>query len=248
MVLAEPSFTSTNSKALLRPESLLARRRDAGAKQAECWLTRYTGAVSIIFLNGTSSSGKTTLALALQQALREPWQHIALDQFRDGMPGAYRGLNAPDGSTGAAGLNVVPVDHASGRVTEIRFGAQGEAVLAGMRRAIAAFAACGQNIIIDDLLFKPAYLEDYVQVLAPFAVYFVGVRCPIDVVEARESSRPGRFPGTALSHFDSVHAHGVDYDVEVDTSALTPRAAARRIKDRLASPPTAFQQARELAR
>ena len=48
---------------------------------------------NIIFLNGSSSAGKTTLAIMLQQLLPEPYQHIALDQFRDGMPGRYRGLN-----------------------------------------------------------------------------------------------------------------------------------------------------------
>ena len=39
---------------------------------------------NIIFLNGCSSAGKTTLAIKLQQMLDEPYQHIALDQFRDG--------------------------------------------------------------------------------------------------------------------------------------------------------------------
>ncbi|MGB1686483.1 MAG: phosphotransferase-like protein, partial [Pseudomonadales bacterium] len=35
---------------------------------------------TVIFLNGTSSAGKTTLALALQELLPEPYQHVALDQ------------------------------------------------------------------------------------------------------------------------------------------------------------------------
>ena len=42
---------------------------------------------NVILLNGCSSAGKTTLALALQDVLTAPYQHIALDQFRDGMPG-----------------------------------------------------------------------------------------------------------------------------------------------------------------
>ena len=59
--------------------------------------------VQAIFLNGTSSSGKTTLARALQAALPESWQHLALDQFRDGLPDKFRGLNAPEGTTGRLG-------------------------------------------------------------------------------------------------------------------------------------------------
>lgn len=186
----------------------------------------------IILLNGSSSAGKTTLAITLQQLLRDPWHHIALDQFRDGMGGRYRGLNSPPGTPGARGLNVVPVSHGNDRVTEVRFGDLGKQVLRGMRRAIAAFAAEGNNVIIDDLMFEPGFLLDYLNALAGFEVLFVGVRCPIDVVNAREAKRPGRFPGTATSHFDVVHQHCV-YDIEVDTGTATPRQCAEQIIARL---------------
>jgi chloramphenicol 3-O phosphotransferase len=197
----------------------------------------------IVLLNGSSSAGKTTLAITLQQLLTEPFHHIALDQFRDGFPGRYRGFNSPEGTPGASGLNVVPVPTPDGAVTEVRFGDHGKRVLRGMRRAIAAFAREGNNVIIDDLMFKPEFLHDYVDVLAEFYVLFVGVRCSIDVVNSRESRRPGRFPGTATSHFHVVHRAAL-YDMEVDTSSASPYACARQIVERLASPlpPTAFKK------
>ena len=34
----------------------------------------------IIYLNGPSSSGKTTLAKALQESLEEPYLHIGIDK------------------------------------------------------------------------------------------------------------------------------------------------------------------------
>lgn len=198
----------------------------------------------IIFLNGCSSSGKTTLALKLQQMLPEPYQHIALDQFRDGLPSSVRGLNAPDDTLGAAGLNVVPVEKDGELVTEIRFGEHGERILAGMRRSIAVFSELGANVIVDDLLFKRGYLDDYVKVLDPAKVWFIGVKCELDVVNAREATRPGRFPGTATSHYDQIHAHGEEYDLEVDTTSTPPRAAAEQIIARLATPPEAFARIR----
>jgi chloramphenicol 3-O phosphotransferase len=196
-----------------------------------------------VLLNGSSSAGKTTLAITLQQLLPEPFHHIALDQFRDGFPGKYRGFNSPEGTPGARGLNVVPVPRPEGAVTEVRFGDHGRQVLRGMRRAIAAFAREGNNVIIDDLMFEPAFLYDYVDVLSSFYVLFVGVRCSIDVVNDRESRRPGRFPGTATSHFDIVHSAAL-YDLEVDTSSASPYACARVIVERLAAqePPTAFAE------
>ncbi len=205
------------------------------------------GTGKIIFLNGSSSAGKTTLAVMLQQLLDEPYQHIALDQFRDGMPGRYRGLNSPAGTPGDLGLNVVPTRENGELITRIRFGEHGEKVLRGMRRAIAAFAREGNNIIIDDLIFKPEYLVDYAEALYDLDAWLIGVRCSLDVVNDRERRRPGRFPGTATSHFHEVHAHGASYDLEVDTSNTTPRECAERIIARLAQPPEVLQQLRRRA-
>ena len=195
---------------------------------------------NIIFLNGCSSSGKTTLAIKLQQMLSEPYQHIALDQFRDGLPNRVRGLNAPADTPGATGLNIVPVKRDGEWVTEIQFGCHGERILQGMRRSIAAFSDLGANVIVDDLLFKREYLDDYVSVLSPTKVWFIGVMCSLEVVNERELTRTGRFPGTATSHYTQVHAHGEAYDLEVDTSASSPREVAEKIIARLQTPPLAF--------
>ena len=196
---------------------------------------------NVIFLNGCSSAGKTTLAIKLQQMLDEPYQHIALDHFRDGMPMRLRGLNSPPGTPGSRGLNVVPIEKDGELVTSIQFGEYGEQVLKNMRRSIALFQEAGTNVIIDDLLFKRAYLDDYVSVLDPENTWFIGVKCSLEVVKARESKRPGRFPGTATSHFDQVHDHGEAYDLEVDTSESSARDVAQQIIDRLSEPPKAFQ-------
>ena len=204
---------------------------------------------NIILLNGTSSSGKTTLAHTLQEILDEPYLHIALDQFRDGMPGKYRGLNAPEGTTGAAGLNVVPMRKRNQTVTQIRFGNMGIRMLCGMRRAIAALAQAGNNLIIDDIIFTPDFLDDYLNVLGDFTVYFVAVLCPEKVLSQRESARPGRFPGTASGQLSDIHQACV-YDVEVDTSLLSPRQCADRVVEYIASnkTPAAFHSLRNARR
>jgi len=190
----------------------------------------------IILLNGSSSAGKTTLARALQQKLDEPWQHIALDQFRNGMSGRYRGLNSPAGTPGHAGLNIVPAEMAftdaaethTEKVTHIRFGEIGRKMLKGMRRAIAAFAEAGNNVIVDDILFEPEFLEDYVDALGHLNVLLVAVRCPLSIVNQRERKRSGRFPGTATSHFHRIHEN-ITYDIEVDTSLDSPLQCASQV-------------------
>ena len=156
----------------------------------------------IIFLNGTSSAGKTTPAHALQEALPDFWLHVALDQFRDGMPDKFRGLNAPPGTASDDGLNVVPVTTTTGCYTEVRFGSTGQMMLSGMRRAMRALVDAGNNIIIDDIILQSDFLTDYLEAFDGLRVTFVGVRCPLDEINRRESARPGRFPGTAAGHLD----------------------------------------------
>lgn len=202
----------------------------------------------IILLNGTSSAGKTTLAHAIQRLCPQPVQHIALDQFRDGMSGRFRGMNSKPGEPGVRGLNVVPAPRSGGSATTLRFGDVGHLTLKGMRRAVAAFAATGIDAVVDDLLQEPAFLRDYLAVLAGFEVTFVGVRCDLDTVNAREAARPGRFPGTAEAHFERVH-EGCLYDVEVDTAQSTPRRCAEQVVAAARHPrrPTAFERLRREA-
>ncbi len=182
----------------------------------------------IILLNGSSSAGKTTLAITLQQVLAEPYHHMALDQFRDGIAGRYRGFNSPEGTPGARGLNVVPIEFDGEVLTEVQFGDLGRQTLRGMRRAIAAFALEGNNVIIDDLMFELEFLKDYLEVLEGFDVLFVGVRCDLETVNAREAMRPGRFPGTATTHFEKVHAYAC-YDIEVDAGRASPHECAQQV-------------------
>lgn len=188
----------------------------------------------IILLNGSSSAGKTTLAHAIAALSERPVQHISLDQFRDGMASRYRGMNARAGEPGSRGLNVVPT--ADGTQTSLRFGDVGRGTLRGMRRAVAAFATTGIDVVVDDLLLEPGFLADYLEALDGLAVTFVGVRCDLATVSAREAARPGRFPGTAAAHWASVHA-GCRYDVEVDTGRHSPKQCAARVLAVAARPP-----------
>ena len=110
-------------------------------------------------------------------------------------------------------------------ITSIVFGETGKLMLKGMRSAMAAMVETGNNIIIDDIILETEFLNAYLRVFKDLKVYFVGVKCAIEVAEERESKRPGRFPGTALSQVSICHAHDL-YDIEVDTAMNSPRECA----------------------
>lgn len=183
----------------------------------------------IILLNGTSSSGKTTLVRALQAALPDPWLEIGIDRFVFALPKRY--LDQPLWSEV---FRYVPAPARGGGAFTIETGPLGQRLVAGMHRTVAALASVGLDVIVDHVLLERAWLDECRERWAPFPLLVVGVRCPLEVVVAREASRRDRTIGQAAAQFAVVHRWG-GYDLEVDTSELTPEAAAERIVAKLAS-------------
>lgn len=93
----------------------------------------------------------------------------------------------------------------------------------GYHRAVAATASAGNNVITDH------YRADLdAELLSGYDTVLVGVRCPLNVLEAREQSRPPARRGFARQQFDEFHA-GVEYDVEVNTERAPPAECAEQI-------------------
>jgi chloramphenicol 3-O phosphotransferase len=120
----------------------------------------------------------------------------------------------------------------AGRPPEIAIhdGEAGERLLAGMRRAVAAMARAGNDLIVDDVLVGDG-LADYEIQLAGLRFLKIGVLAPLDVLEAREAVRDDRMPGLARWQFPRVHA-GLRYDLEVDSAKATPQQCAEHIAAR----------------
>ena len=178
----------------------------------------------IILINGTSSSGKTTLVRRLQATLPDLWLEMGIDRFAYALPGRIRGeLTWPQlfryvrpggGSDGPFTIETTELGH--------RF-------VFGMHAAAAAIAESGLNVIVDHVLLEQSWLDDWSRRWAGFEVLVVGVRCPLEVTLQRELEREDRTLGQAEAQFAVVHRWANRYDVEVDTSVLTPDEAAARI-------------------
>jgi chloramphenicol 3-O phosphotransferase len=176
----------------------------------------------IIFLNGTSSSGKSSIAGQLLLMLDPPHFHLSVDAI-NGMRAKQKTRELDD--------------------------AELEAVLArtraGFHRAVTGMAEAGNDVIMDHVISEPWRLLDCLAVMAGYRVVFVGVRCAPAELERRERERGDRTPGAALAQEPLVHAHG-RYDVECDTTTATPYDCAARIRDflRTGPEPTAFDRLR----
>ncbi|AZQ33277.1 chloramphenicol phosphotransferase [Streptomyces cyaneochromogenes] len=173
----------------------------------------------IIFLNGTSSSGKSSIATELLRILPEPYFHMPVDAFH-----AMRSQApvAPD--------QLATVLHRTWQ---------------GFHRAVAGMAAAGNNVIVDHVLSAEWRLKDCLALFEPQDVVLVKVHCSPKELERRERERGDRPPGLAAGQLARVHAHG-DYDLECDTEQSTPQECARLIKEFLPDrpSPTAFERLR----
>jgi chloramphenicol 3-O phosphotransferase len=191
----------------------------------------------IIYLNGTSSAGKSSLAMALQEILPEPYLHLGIDAMTLMLPDRYRpGQSEGARFTVSVGGGVKPVP-----------GPVQRRLRSGLYAAVDALARTGLNVIADDVLPGPEALCEAVERLGDHEVLFVGVHCAIAVLEERERTRVNRIPGIARGMLEAVHAHAL-YDLEIDTSNASAIECAREIQRRLQDgpEPTAFRRLRQV--
>jgi chloramphenicol 3-O phosphotransferase len=194
----------------------------------------------IVILNGAPRSGKSSIVTALQETFDGLWMNLGVDVFVIHVtPKRYRpGMGLRPGEEAHKLAPLVPT------------------LYEAMYESIAAHSRAGLNVVTDVGHYDGAILADSARRLAGLPVLFVGVRCPIEVVmERRNAGQPGRdgeyltgstsgdIPAPILRWQRDVHIPGI-YDLEVDTSVLSPMESAAAIRRRLADgpPPSAFRR------
>ena len=166
--------------------------------------------MDVIFLNGGSSAGKSSIARAVQAARGEPWLTFGADTFVAALPLVGGGIEF-----GPAGEVVVGPE----------FRRLEETWMAGL----AAMAAAGAHLILDEVLLSGGAGQDrWRAALAGLDVLWVGVRCDPAVAAAREAARGDRIAGMAADQAVRVH-DGMAYDVVVDTTNDDAERCAARI-------------------
>jgi len=174
----------------------------------------------IIFLNGTSSSGKSTLAKMLQRKLPEPYFCIAMDTFTDiispWFTGDYNGETSKN------------LERQS---------------LSAMHHTIKLYSDLGYNVIVDDVICKWVssqgeeyrLLEECIELMYDYPVLFVKVYCPLEELKRREIERADRDIGSAEGNYHILYPKD-DYDIVVDTYKNTTEECADMIINLLEQP------------
>jgi len=186
----------------------------------------------VVILNGAPRSGKTTVARALAAADDRDWTNLGVETSRAATPTALQ-----------PGLGLRP----GGERPDVEAALPG--LIAALYDEVAGHSRAGRAVVVD-----VGHHEGHSRPLGTWALvagrlaglpaWVVGVRCPLDEVVRRRASGPGYEalgpdgePTPAVRRWqDEVHRPG-RYDLEIDTSVLTPDEAAARILDHLAHGP-----------
>ena len=177
----------------------------------------------VVLLHGTSSSGKTTVARAVQRLSDDPWVRLGIDAFWNAIDDRWmeHGSRAAEGFAWTDDATIVP-----GRV--------GQQLAAGMRAALGAFARSGNDVLVDDVFIDAAWLDGWRRELDGLDWLLVGVMAPTDVLHERERARGDRILGEARAQADVIH-RGIEYDLTVDTSRQSSDECARAVLAALAA-------------
>jgi chloramphenicol 3-O phosphotransferase len=157
----------------------------------------------IIILNGTSSSGKSSIINSLESKLNDLYFIFGVDKFLE--PSMPKNLNMeiPE--------HLKVIDNA----------------ISGFNFSLENYSTYINNIIVDHVLQNPKWIHEVAHALKDKDVFFVGVTAPINIIEEREKQRGDRKIGTAKNQFEQMKKY--EYDLIIDTSILTPDQAADEI-------------------
>jgi chloramphenicol 3-O phosphotransferase len=148
----------------------------------------------IIIINGPSSSGKTTLALALQKQLEIPFIRFSFDLFLE--YGAFPMEQIKNGKFSWESIR--------------------PSVFRGIHQCLPALATAGNNVIFDHIIETRQWLHDLISIISELDVFIVGLHCSLPELERREIQRGNRRKGEARLDLQTVHKI-TTYDLELNS-------------------------------
>ncbi len=152
----------------------------------------------ILYLNGTSSSGKSSIAHEIQKQLDTPIIYFSIDTL-------------------LYSLNPQVLESIQGKKSQPSH-VNWNSIFAGYFECVRALDASGNFVIADCPVYSEGLFKLYEKSLKLIQnKYIVGVECPLEVCKQREINRKDRAIGIAEMQFGGIHSF-LKYDRIVDTN------------------------------
>ncbi len=175
---------------------------------------------TVIILNGPSAVGKSSIIKAFQDKQDTLWLGMGIDNLFVGIMSMKYMLDPL-----YKVMQGFPTEDAGGKLFTLHIGSEGQKIIRGMHRAIAAYARTGNNVIVDYITYDPTWIADLHSSLKGINTVYVGVTASLETVQQREKSRGTSPEGHGRSLYENVHK-GWKYNLKIDTDTLTPDKAA----------------------
>lgn len=179
----------------------------------------------VIFLNGISSSGKTSIVKAIQHISPIPFLHFGIDTLIDMMPNKWLSFN----SEGKNGCWFEAYENEFGRAVTCSSGIYGKEVFDMGMKLITTIIDCNLNLIIDEVVWEQEQMDRYHAILTIYKTIFVRVYCSRESAQEREILRQNREIGLANDQFDKVSLVKYNYDLEINTDVMSSFSCAKEI-------------------
>jgi len=180
----------------------------------------------IIYLNGPSSSGKTSLAHALQDYLEAPYLHVGIDRLIGMMP---KKINNWTGENATLGFSwKEEFDEDEERIYTLQMGPFAEKILKVHKDFVVMLAKTGHYVIVDDVSFGKEEIQLWQDALKEFNVVWIGVTCDLKTLKTRELQRQDRIVGSCKGQFHTVHRNA-SYDFVIDTTHTSVNESMHKI-------------------
>jgi chloramphenicol 3-O phosphotransferase len=186
--------------------------------------------MKIIYLNGTSSSGKTTLSKRLQESLPDNYLHIGIDTLISMMPQKTNNFCSLSEKEGFYYKEVLLPNNEMGK--RIVSGTYGKQVNTAFHQVVNSLLATGHNLIIDDVADGESEISIWEQELQAHSLTKIAVMCSLPELIKREKSRTERMQGSAMEQYYRVHEN-VIYDFTVYTDKYSTIECAQQIVDHI---------------
>lgn len=171
----------------------------------------------IIFLNGSSSSGKSRLAREIMRQSMHPFIYYSIDHLVNYWMDEK--FIAFESEPTEWFYHESSVDEQGNLLTHIVDGPNAVQLHWDMIEALSVLIKKGYDLIIDEVLWKPEIFERYCQALIlAKKVYMIQVYCDLIESERREHSREDRFKGLARALHAQVYTTHPIHDLQIDTT------------------------------
>lgn len=182
----------------------------------------------IIFLNGGSSVGKSTIARQILHQSDRPFVYFSIDHLVnrwmdekfiafDIEPDAWLYQESEIDEQG----NLLSKQFQSSNVSQLHW---------DLIEALTVLINKGYDLVIDEVLSQIEVFQRYVHALCHSKkVYMIKIICDLVECERRENDRQDRLRGFARSVYSQTYSKHPFYDLDIDTTSTSPEICAKKI-------------------